>query len=267
VNEFKQMVLQWQQRKEGMDIRVKPLKAADLPPWVTNGEPGSPLVKSEEQQEQEGEQAAASARLESPETARKRKRDEDEETAAAVAEAEAEDMAAQQTDDEKGLNGGVEKTARAAAIGNGTLGNTNGMANRSGSNKAELPLLQEGPPLPKQSRLQGGQMAGKAVGGGMPAVASGVMAKQEGTQAKAQGGASNHEVRLGANGCDLKTVRRILGCQVLSKHMLGIVVLRLRIVCLDIQIDRVIVVCSCEVMHTWSCASLISDRDSCWLHV
>ena len=182
VNEFKQMVMLWQQRKEGMDIRVKPVKAADLPPWVRPQEdqPSSPLeLKSEDQEEQAAGQAGGS-----PESARKRKRDDDEEAAAAVAEAEAQDMAAQGTDDEKasssaGVGSAALAAAAAAAAGSnaahGVGGSSNGIASRSGSSKAELPLLQQAPPA-KQTRLGAGTAAG--VRGGLPALPPGLLRKQ-----------------------------------------------------------------------------------------
>ncbi|KAF8062765.1 PAPS4 [Scenedesmus sp. PABB004] len=112
VKNFKAEVLAWQHRKPGMDLRVRPCKGHELPPWVhrrgkKEAEPSDTAEASAGAAGANGSESAAggkggaAVKLEadgsgSP-TARKRQR-EDDEVAAAVAAAEADDLAAQQQD-------------------------------------------------------------------------------------------------------------------------------------------------------------------------
>eukprot|EP00879_Flechtneria_rotunda_P000349 GHRR01000440.1.p1 GENE.GHRR01000440.1~~GHRR01000440.1.p1 ORF type:complete len:849 (+),score=312.10 GHRR01000440.1:320-2866(+) len=144
VNVFKSEVLSWPQRKASMELRVRPCKHTELPPWVFKvaAAPSSSTAEAngDEQQQQQQEQqqqivssngvsegiglvaagagctaasknAAIAAEAASPDTARKRRR-EDEEVQAAVAAAEAQDLQHQQQQQ--------QQPAPAAAVGPGS---------------------------------------------------------------------------------------------------------------------------------------------------
>jgi hypothetical protein len=132
VKEFKQMLSAWPARKAGMDVRVTPIKQADLPAWIravpdaqglaaadvadaaapsrpSEDEPGAPpptaaaAAGQDQKPPAAGSKsptkaaAAAAAGAGGADAARKRKR-EDDAAAAAAAEAEREDMAVQGAD-------------------------------------------------------------------------------------------------------------------------------------------------------------------------
>lgn len=55
VSDFKAQVNAWPARKEGMDLRVRPVKQAQLPPWVLPGGGGGAAAAAADEEDEDSD--------------------------------------------------------------------------------------------------------------------------------------------------------------------------------------------------------------------